>query len=90
MAIARALVGWEENAHLLILDEPTATLPGDDVERLFEMIHRLKAKGVSILYVSHHLDEVFELADRVTVLRDGSAGRDASRSRVSTTTGSSS
>ena len=71
VAIARALVGWEENAHLLILDEPTATLPGDDVRRLFEVIHRLKAKGVSILYVSHHLDEVFELADRVTVLRDG-------------------
>ncbi len=71
IAIARALVGWEEGAHLLILDEPTATLPGDDVERLFEVIHRLKARGVSILYVSHHLDEVFELADRVTVLRDG-------------------
>jgi ribose transport system ATP-binding protein len=71
VAIARALVGWEENAHLLILDEPTATLPGDDVHRLFEVIHRLKAKGVSILYVSHHLDEVFELADKVTILRDG-------------------
>jgi len=41
------------------------------VHRLFEVIHRLKARGVSILYVSHHLDEVFELADRVTVLRDG-------------------
>jgi ribose transport system ATP-binding protein len=71
VAIARALVGWEGAATLLVLDEPTATLPGDDVERLFEIIHRLKARGVSILYVSHHLDEVFELADRVTVLRDG-------------------
>jgi ribose transport system ATP-binding protein len=71
VAIARALVGWEEGASLLVLDEPTATLPGDDVQRLFEIIHRLKARGVSILYVSHHLDEVFELADRVTVLRDG-------------------
>ncbi len=70
VAIARALVGWEENATLLVLDEPTATLPGTDVARLFEVIHRLRAKGVSILYVSHHLDEVFELADRVTVLRD--------------------
>lgn len=70
VAIARALVGWEDNASLLILDEPTATLPGADVKRLFEVIHRLRAKGVSILYVSHHLDEVFELADRVTVLRD--------------------
>ena len=71
VAIARALVGWESGAHLLILDEPTATLPGDDVQRLFEVIHTLKQRGVSILYVSHHLDEVFELADRVTVLRDG-------------------
>ena len=71
VAIARALVGWEEGAHLLVLDEPTATLPGNDVHRLFEVIHRLKERGVSIVYVSHHLDEVFELADRVTVLRDG-------------------
>ncbi len=71
IAIARALVGWEHGASLLILDEPTATLPGDDVQRLFQVVHRLKARGVSILYVSHHLDEVFELADRVTVLRDG-------------------
>jgi ribose transport system ATP-binding protein len=71
IAIARALVGWEDGANLLILDEPTATLPGDDVARLFEVIHRLKSRGVSILYVSHHLDEVFELADRVTVFRDG-------------------
>lgn len=71
IAIARALIGWEDGAQLLILDEPTATLPGADVKRLFEVIHRLKDRGVSILYVSHHLDEVFELADRVTVLRDG-------------------
>lgn len=71
IAIARALVGWEEGASLLILDEPTATLPGADVRRLFDVIHRLRERGVSILYVSHHLDEVFELADRVTVLRDG-------------------
>ena len=70
VAIARAIEGWESGASLLVLDEPTATLPGSDVSRLFEVIHRLKAKGVSILYVSHHLDEVFELADRVTVLRD--------------------
>jgi ribose transport system ATP-binding protein len=71
IAIARALVGWEDGASLLILDEPTATLPGADVRRLFDVIHRLRERGVSILYVSHHLDEVFELADRVSVLRDG-------------------
>ena len=71
VAIARALVGWEQGASLLVLDEPTATLPGDDVHRLFEVVHRLKERGVSIVYVSHHLDEVFEMADRVSVLRDG-------------------
>ena len=70
VAIARALVGWEQGTSLLVLDEPTATLPGQDVSRLFDVIHRLKATGISILYVSHHLDEVFALADRVTVLRD--------------------
>lgn len=71
VAIARALIGWEDGARLLVLDEPTATLPNDDVRRLFDVIHRLKDRGVAILYVSHHLDEVFELANRVTVLRDG-------------------
>jgi ribose transport system ATP-binding protein len=70
VAIARALVGWEQAASLLVLDEPTASLAADDKARLFEVVKTLKARGVSILYVSHHLDEVFDLADRVTVLRD--------------------
>jgi ribose transport system ATP-binding protein len=70
VAIARALTGWDHGAKLLVLDEPTASLPGADVERLFEVVKGLRNRGVSILYVSHHLDEVFELADRVTVLRD--------------------
>jgi ribose transport system ATP-binding protein len=70
VAIARALVGWQTGTSLLVLDEPTATLPGQDVTRLFEVIRRLRSTGISILYVSHHLDEVFALADRVTVLRD--------------------
>jgi ribose transport system ATP-binding protein len=71
VALARALHNWEQTAHLLVLDEPTASLPGADVERLFSAIRLLKARGVAILYVSHHLDEVFEIADDVTVLRDG-------------------
>jgi ribose transport system ATP-binding protein len=71
VALARALRGWQQDAHLLVLDEPTASLPGADVQRLFEAIRRLKSRGVAILYVSHHLDEVFEIADEVTVLRDG-------------------
>lgn len=71
VAIARALIGWEEGARILVLDEPTAALPDNDVQHLFDVIRRLRARGVAIVYVSHHLDEVFDLADRVTVLRDG-------------------
>jgi ribose transport system ATP-binding protein len=71
VAVARALQGWEDGANLLVLDEPTASLPGADVHRLFDAIRLLKTRGVAILYVSHHLDEVFAIADEVTVLRDG-------------------
>jgi ABC-type sugar transport system ATPase subunit len=56
---------------LLILDEPTAALDEQEAERLFEQIRRLQASGISIIYVSHRLEEVFELADRIVVLRDG-------------------
>jgi ribose transport system ATP-binding protein len=71
LAIARALHDWEANVDLLVLDEPTAALPGADVERLFEVIKTVSARGVAVVYVSHHLDEVFEIADVVTILRDG-------------------
>ena len=56
---------------ILVLDEPTASLPADEVARLFSALHRLRARGVAMIYVSHRLDEVFEIADRMTVLRDG-------------------
>ena len=68
VAIARALVG---KVDLLVLDEPTASLPEADVARLFRILKRLCARDVAIIYVSHRLDEVFRLADAVTVLRDG-------------------
>ena len=68
VAIARALA---TNCEILVLDEPTAALPEPDVERLFAALERLRARGLGIVYVSHRLDEVFRLADRVTVLRDG-------------------
>jgi len=71
VAIARALQGWEEGADLLVLDEPTSALPAEDVERLFEAIRHLHERGIAVLYVTHLMDEVFEIADRVTVLRDG-------------------
>jgi ribose transport system ATP-binding protein len=70
VAIARALRGID-GVSLLVLDEPTAAMPRPDVERLFEIVRRVRQRGVGVLYVSHHLDEVFTIADRVTVLRDG-------------------
>ncbi|ASY66014.1 Ribose ABC transport system, ATP-binding protein RbsA (plasmid) [Sinorhizobium sojae CCBAU 05684] len=68
VAIARALA---VEADVLVLDEPTASLPADEVERLFEAIRPLKQRGVAMIYVSHRLDEIFRIADRVAVLRDG-------------------
>lgn len=66
--IARAL---GRDARILVLDEPTASLEAREVDRLFEMIGTLKGDGVGLVYVSHRLDEVERIADRVTVLRDG-------------------
>ncbi len=66
--IARALVN---RLKLLILDEPTAVIAGREVELLFERLRGLRSSGVAIVYISHRLDEVFELSDRVTVLKDG-------------------
>jgi len=60
-----------QNCRLLILDEPTAALTDPEIERLFENIRRLQADGVGIIYVSHRMDEIRRVANRVTVLRDG-------------------
>ena len=66
--IAKTLVF---ESKLLILDEPTATLTSKEVDRLFDILRRLKARGVTVLYISHRLQEIGEIGDRVTVLRDG-------------------
>ena len=66
--IAKALA---LDARLLILDEPTAALGGEETEKLFEQISRLKADGVGIVYISHRLEEVRQIADRIVVMRDG-------------------
>jgi ABC-type sugar transport system ATPase subunit len=66
--IAKAL---SLNARVLILDEPTAALPEADVLRLFAIVRNLRARGVGVVYISHRMAEIFALADRVTVLRDG-------------------
>jgi ribose transport system ATP-binding protein len=68
VAIARALYAESD---VLVLDEPTASLPAEDCEQLFSVLRRLRDSGVAIVYVSHRLDEIFKVADRVTVLRDG-------------------
>ncbi len=60
------------NAQIIIMDEPTSSITEREVARLFKKIEELKAKGVSIIYISHKMDEVFQIADDITVLRDGS------------------
>ena len=68
--IARALGA---SARILIMDEPTASLTDKEVEQLFKIILDLRAQGVGVIYISHRLDELFAIADRVTVLRDGNS-----------------
>jgi ribose transport system ATP-binding protein len=68
VAVAAALA---RSARILVLDEPTATLGARDVEVLFRVLRRISADGNAVVFVSHRLDEVFELCDRITVLRDG-------------------
>ena len=66
--IAKAL---SQNARILVLDEPTAALTDTEVETLFRILNDLRARGVAMIYISHKLDEVFRISDRITVLRDG-------------------
>jgi ABC-type sugar transport system ATPase subunit len=71
VAIARALDGWDRPERVLILDEPTTALHGDEVERLFAAVRGVARRGAGIVFISHRLDEVLQLADRVVALRDG-------------------
>src|SRR5690606_38918857 len=66
--IARCLV---RDARVLILDEPTSSLPEADVETLLNVVTALRAEEIAVLYVTHHLDELFRISDRLVVLRDG-------------------
>jgi D-xylose transport system ATP-binding protein len=68
LEIAKAL---SQNARILVLDEPTAALTDAEVETLFAILNDLRARGVAMIYISHKLDEVFRISDRITVLRDG-------------------
>lgn len=73
LAIARALI---QKPKILVLDEPTASLPASDVVRLFEVLKDLQSTGVGIIYVSHRLDEVYEVADRAVIMRNGAVVAD--------------
>jgi ribose transport system ATP-binding protein len=66
--IAKALAG---DARIIVMDEPTSALNQDDVERLFALIKNLKARGCGIIYITHKMEEIYRVADRITVLRDG-------------------
>src|SRR5262245_53125603 len=66
--IAKAL---SLDARILVMDEPSATLTPAEVERLFKIIRELRAQGIGVIYISHRLEEIFAIADRVSVLRDG-------------------
>jgi ribose transport system ATP-binding protein len=71
VAIARAMSDRGSAVRVLILDEPTANLPNAEAQRLYALVRKVADSGVAVLFVSHHFDEVFEMADSVTVLRDG-------------------
>lgn len=70
VAVARALADDDE-AHVIVLDEPTASMPHAEVDRLLESVRAIAATGVGVVYVSHRLEEIFQLCDRVTAIRDG-------------------
>ena len=71
VAIARAMDGWTKDENVLVLDEPSTALHGAEVEVLFAAIRRIAAAGAGVVFISHRLDEVLGLADRVVALRDG-------------------
>ena len=68
IAISRALT---QNAKLIIMDEATSAITNEEVKHLFSIILKLKERGISTLFVSHKLSEVFEIAENITILRDG-------------------
>lgn len=82
VAIARALADSHGRRSLIVLDEPTAALPADEVGRLLQAMARLRSEGHGVLLVSHHLSEVLEVADRITVLRDGQVAASLARNEV--------
>lgn len=60
------------HSKVIVLDEPTSSLTAPEVEKLFKMMRQLKAQGIALIYISHKMDEIFEICDEISVLRDGS------------------
>jgi ribose transport system ATP-binding protein len=73
-----------EDVKILILDEPTAVLAPKETERLFDVLRKLKSQNVSIIYISHRLDEIFQIADKITVLKDGHNAGEVASSNATT------
>jgi len=82
LAVVRAIRDGLDNLGLLVLDEPTGTLSNQETGQLFELLRALRGRGASVLFVTHRLEEVFEIADRVTVLRDGHKVLDAPTAEI--------
>jgi len=82
VAISRALDGWTHPANVIVLDEPTESLHRGEVDVLFDAVRRVAADGAGVVFVSHRLDEVLSLADRVVVLRDGRKVADEPVARI--------
>lgn len=79
VAIARALNDWTSPRNVLVLDEPTAALHGEEVEKLFAAVRRVAARGAGIIFISHRLEEVIEIADSVIILRNGVVAADQTK-----------
>lgn len=69
LEIAKAI---NKQVRILVMDEPTASVSQKEVDKIFDLVRRLKSRGITIVYISHRMDEIFQIADRITVLRDGS------------------
>ena len=69
--VAEIVKALSVDANILIMDEPSAALTDKEVRKLFDIIRMLKDKGVTVIYISHMLEEIFEICDRVTVIKDG-------------------
>ena len=73
--IVEIVKALSEQVRVLILDEPSAVLGPQEIQKLFDTLKRLKKEGVAIIYISHHLSEIFQIADRITVLKDGTSSK---------------